>query len=63
MPDTKIVLFSVHIDNVPRTLAKAVGVDLTLSKMDGITKLGEHLKKLLAPADAADEAPLNIENP
>ena len=54
MPDTKIVLFSMHFDNVPRTVAKAVGVDLTLSKMDGITKLGEHLKKLLTPAVSAN---------
>ena len=60
MPDTKIVLFSMHIDNVPRALAAAVGVDLTLSKMDGITKLGEHLKRLLAPIDGVDGTPKSI---
>lgn len=49
LPDTKIILFSMHMDNVPRSLAKAIGVDLTLSKMDGITHLEEHLKSLLAP--------------
>jgi DNA-binding NarL/FixJ family response regulator len=49
LPNTKIILFSMHIDNVPRSLAKTIGVDLTLSKMDGITKLGEHLKTLLSP--------------
>jgi len=54
MPETKIVLFSMHFDDIPRTLAAKIGVDLTLSKMDGITKLGEHLKTLLAPAVPSD---------
>jgi DNA-binding NarL/FixJ family response regulator len=48
MPRTKIILFSMHMDSVPRSLAAAVGVDLALSKSDGITKLGEHLNTLLA---------------
>jgi DNA-binding NarL/FixJ family response regulator len=60
LPRAKVVLFSMHIDNVPRSLAAAVGVDLTLSKVDGITKLGEHLKTLLAPIDGVDETP-NLE--
>jgi len=50
LPRTKLILFSMHMDNVPRSLAAAIGVDLALSKTDGITKLGEHLKTLLAPA-------------
>ena len=62
LPRTKIILFSMHMDSVPRSLAAAIGVDLALSKSDGITKLGEHLKSLLAPIDGMDEAP-NLENP
>src|SRR5260221_13343703 len=62
LPQTKIILFSMHMDNVPRSLAAAVGVDLALSKSDGITKLGEHLKQLLAPVDRGDEIP-NLETP
>ena len=50
MPATKIVLFSMHVNDVPKTLATKIGVDLTLSKTDGIKNLGEHLKVLLAPA-------------
>jgi DNA-binding NarL/FixJ family response regulator len=57
LPRTKIILFSMHMDSVPRSLAAAIGVDLALSKSDGITKLGEHLKKLLAPVDGVDEIP------
>jgi len=33
-----------------------------ISKMDGITKLGEHLEDLLAPVDGTDELP-NLETP
>ena len=57
MPRTKLVLFSMHFDNIPKSLSTVIGVDLTLSKSDGITKLGDHLKALLAPADAVDEIP------
>lgn len=49
LPRTKIVLFSMHMDSVPRALAAVTGVDLALSKSDGITKLGDHLNALLAP--------------
>jgi DNA-binding NarL/FixJ family response regulator len=61
MPNTKIILFSMQ-DDIPKSLAAVIGVDLTLSKMDGITRLGEHLKSLLAPnvppvmTDTAPEA-------
>ena len=62
LPRTKIILFSMHMDNVPRSLAATIGVDLALSKSDGITKLGEHLKALLAPIDNA-EATANVNAP
>lgn len=64
LPRTKIILFSMHLDTVPRSLAAAVGVDLALSKSDGIGKLAEHLKKLLSPIPveeaAIPEIPLSI---
>lgn len=62
LPRTKIILFSMHMDSVPRSLAAAVGVDLALSKADGITKLGEHLRTLLAPLDTVNQA-ANLETP
>jgi DNA-binding NarL/FixJ family response regulator len=49
VPRTKIILFSMHVDDVPKSLAAAVGVDLALSKSDGITRLAEHLNALLTP--------------
>jgi len=62
LPRTKIVLFSMHFDNIPRSLAAAIGVDLVLSKSDGITKLSEHLKTLLAPIEGVNET-ANLETP
>lgn len=48
-PRVKIVLFSMHMDSIPKAIVAAVGVDLALSKSDGITNLGEHLNALLGP--------------
>jgi two-component system nitrate/nitrite response regulator NarL len=50
VPRMKIILFSMHMDDVPKSLATAIGIDLTLSKSDGISKLAEHLNALLTPA-------------
>jgi hypothetical protein len=47
VPHMKIILFSMHIDDVPRPLGKVIGIDLTLSKSDGISKLADHLHALL----------------
>jgi DNA-binding NarL/FixJ family response regulator len=49
MPKMKIILFTMHADNIGKALSAAVGIDLTLSKSDGLMKLDEHLKTLLAP--------------
>jgi DNA-binding NarL/FixJ family response regulator len=49
VPRMKIILFSMHMDDVPRSLGKAIGIDLTLSKSDGISKLADHLHALLTP--------------
>jgi DNA-binding NarL/FixJ family response regulator len=48
MPQTKIVLFTLHAD-IGSTLATIVGVDLVLSKTEGLAKLDEHLNALLVP--------------
>jgi DNA-binding NarL/FixJ family response regulator len=49
MPQMKIVLFTMHSDNIGKALAAAVGIDLALSKQDGLLKLDEHLNALLIP--------------
>lgn len=47
MPRMKIILFSMHLDDVSKSLGTAIGVDLMLSKSDGISKLADHLHALL----------------
>jgi DNA-binding NarL/FixJ family response regulator len=49
MPQTKIILFTMHGDNVGETLAATAGIDLVLSKTEGLVKLDEHLNALLMP--------------
>ena len=49
VPRMKIILFSMHMDDVSTSLGKAIGVDLTLSKSDNISKLADHLHALLTP--------------
>ena len=51
VPRMKIILFSMHTDDVPKSTTETVGIDLTLSKSDGITKLADHLRALLTPAN------------
>jgi DNA-binding NarL/FixJ family response regulator len=48
IPQTKIILFTMHADIGP-TIGTIVGVDLVLSKPEGIVKLDEHLNALLMP--------------
>jgi DNA-binding NarL/FixJ family response regulator len=48
VPRMKIILFSMHVDDISKSVESAVGVDLTLSKSDGISKLADHLNALLA---------------
>ena len=47
VPRMKIILFSMHLDNVSQSLGTAIGVDLTLSKSDGIKNLAHHIHALL----------------
>ena len=47
MPQTKIILFTMHADNVGGMLMTTAGVDLVLSKTEGFVKLEEHLNALL----------------
>jgi hypothetical protein len=53
MPQVKIILFTMHADNVGKALGAAVGIDLTLPKSDGLLKLDEHVKALLTPVGLA----------
>jgi DNA-binding NarL/FixJ family response regulator len=47
VPRMKIILFSMHVDNISQSVGTAIGVDLTLSKSDSISKLADHIHALL----------------
>jgi|ERR1700728_446291 len=47
MPTIPIILFSAYGEKVGKSLASAVGVDIVLSKPDGISNLVESVKNLL----------------
>jgi DNA-binding NarL/FixJ family response regulator len=47
MPHIPIILFSVYGEKIGKSLASAVGVDIVLSKPDGISNLVASVKNLL----------------
>jgi two-component system response regulator NreC len=50
MPDVVIILFTMYSQNVGKSLTSAVGVDLVLSKPDGMAQLVRSIRSLLGPA-------------
>jgi DNA-binding NarL/FixJ family response regulator len=46
MPSMPIIVFTMYAENMRSSLASAVGVDLVLSKPDGIKALGDALDSL-----------------
>ena len=53
MPETKIILFTMHGDNIGESLAVALGIDRVLAKADGLLHLEEHLNALLEATTGA----------
>ena len=47
MPETPIILFTLHEDSINKELAATMGVDLVVDKAGGIPKLGESVRTLL----------------
>lgn len=56
LPSIKLILFTMKVDGLGRSLASAIGIDFVLSKEESINKLTEHLKNLI-PVRAAAAAP------
>ena len=48
MPELPIILFTMFSENIGRYLTSAVGVDMVLSKPDGIAMLAESVNAVLA---------------
>ena len=48
MPGMRIILFTMYNENVGKSLTSAVGVDVVLSKPDGLSQVLRSVKSLLA---------------
>jgi DNA-binding NarL/FixJ family response regulator len=51
MPRVPILLFTMYADDFGEKLAAAIGVHVVLSKPEGLSRLGEHLKTLLGSTE------------
>jgi DNA-binding NarL/FixJ family response regulator len=47
MPGIRIILFTMYSENVGQSLTSAVGLDMVLSKPDGMMRMVESIKSLL----------------
>jgi DNA-binding NarL/FixJ family response regulator len=48
MPEIRIILFTMYNENVGKSLTSALGVDIVLSKPDGLSQVLRSVKSLLA---------------
>jgi len=58
MPKVPIIVFTMFSENIGRAMTDAIGVDLVLSKPDGMRALVEALDNLLEPPQADEKGPL-----
>jgi DNA-binding NarL/FixJ family response regulator len=56
LPNERIIVFTMFGENIGRAMTNALGVDLVLSKPDGMRALVEALDKLLCPEGPAASA-------
>ena len=47
LPEVPIILFTMYSEDIGRYLTSAVGVEVVLSKQDGLTKLAEAVEDIL----------------
>jgi DNA-binding NarL/FixJ family response regulator len=50
MPDVPLILFTMYDEMMSRSLASTIGVDLVLSKPDGMRRMMAHVQHLLGAA-------------
>ena len=49
LPQTKILLFSLHVDDIPKSLVALAGIDMAISKGEALAGLAERLTSLMEP--------------
>jgi DNA-binding NarL/FixJ family response regulator len=53
MPNVHIIIFSMYSENIGRSLTSTIGVDMVLSKPDGMISLMKAVDALLSPGQPA----------
>jgi DNA-binding NarL/FixJ family response regulator len=53
MPNMHIIIFSMYSENIGRSLTSTIGVDMVLSKPDGMISLMKAVDSLLSPGQPA----------
>ena len=53
MPDVHIIIFTMYSENIGRSLTSTIGVDMVLSKPDGMTSLMKAVEAVLSPGKPA----------
>ena len=56
MPDVPIILFTMYSENIGKCLQSAIGVEVVLSKPDGISKLAQTINTVLARSSRREPA-------
>jgi DNA-binding NarL/FixJ family response regulator len=57
MPNVPIIVFTMYSENIGRSLTSAIGVDMVLSKPDGMRALAEAIDGLLSPNQLGGRSP------
>ena len=63
VPDVRIILFTMHSENVGSYLTSAVGIDAVLSKPDGMTALLSAIEAALTPTSTLIEDQKSTQKP
>jgi len=63
VPEVRIILFTMHSENVGSYLTSAVGIDAVLSKPDGMTALLNAVEAALTPTSTLVEGETSTQKP
>jgi DNA-binding NarL/FixJ family response regulator len=58
VPGVSVIMFTMYAENIPKSAISSMGVDVVLSKTDGIAHLAESINTIFA-ARASGHPPLN----
>ena len=60
MPESKIILFSMYGEEVGKSIQSASGIDIVVSKPEGVGNLMKHLQAFLGDEEAGKKAEMPV---